>query len=43
MMAPPTPCTARARFSMSGEVDRPHSSEAPEKTPRPTAKIVRRP
>ena len=43
MMAPPTPCTARARLSMSGVVESPQTSEASEKTTSPTAKTSRRP
>ena len=43
MMAPPTPCTARARLSMRGVVDNPQTSEAAEKTMSPMAKILRRP
>ncbi len=43
MMAPPTPCTARARLSMRGVVESPQTSEASEKTTRPMAKILRRP
>ena len=43
MMAPPTPCTARARFNMMGVVESPQTSEASEKTTSPTAKIFRRP
>ena len=43
MMAPPTPCTARARLSMRGVVDSPQTREAAEKTIRPMAKILRRP
>ena len=43
MMAPPTPCAARARLSMSEVVDRPHTREETEKTPSPTAKTSRRP
>ena len=40
MMAPPTPCTARARLSMSGVVESPHTSEASENTTSPMAKIL---
>ncbi len=43
MMAPPTPCTARDRFSMSESVERPQVSEARENTASPTAKTMRRP
>ncbi len=43
MMAPPTPCTARARFSIKGSVESPHTSEASEKMTSPTAKTSRRP
>ena len=43
MMAPPTPWTARARLSMSGVVERPHTSDASEKTTSPMAKTSRRP
>ena len=39
-MAPPTPWTARARLSISGEVARPHTNDAAEKTLRPTAKTA---
>ena len=43
MMAPPTPWTPRARFSISGVVDRPHASDDPEKMARPMANSRRRP
>ena len=37
--APPTPCTARARLSMSGLVDRAQPSDATVKIPSPTTKM----
>ena len=43
MMAPPTPCTARDRFSMSESVERPQVSEARENTASPTAKTIAAP
>ena len=43
MMAPPTPCTARARLSISGVVDSPQTREASEKMTSPMAKTSRRP
>ena len=43
MMAPPTPCAARDRLSISEEVDRPQVREATENTPNPTANTTRRP
>ena len=43
MMAPPTPCTARARLSMSESVERPQTSDATENTARPLANTSRLP
>src|SRR6202453_6706 len=43
IIAPPVPWTARARFSISGEVDRPHTAEAPENTTRPARNTRLRP
>ena len=43
MMAPPTPWAARARLSISEEVDNPQTSDEAEKTPRPMANTSRRP
>ena len=43
MMAPPTPWAPRARFSISEDEERPHTSDDTEKTPSPTAKTTRRP
>ena len=37
MMAPPTPWAPRAKLSMSGEVDSPHTSDDAEKIARPMA------
>ena len=43
MMAPPTPCTARARLSMRDESERPQTSDETVKMMSPTANILRRP
>ena len=43
IIAPPMPCTARARFSASGLVERPHAAEAAVNTTRPIANTRRRP
>ena len=43
MMAPPTPCAARDRLSISESVESPQTSEASEKRARPLAKTSRRP
>ena len=43
IIAPPTPCTARARLSISGVVEKPHTAEERVKTTRPVANSSRRP
>ena len=43
IIAPPVPCTARARFKTSGVDDRPHAAEERVNTTRPVTKIRRRP
>ena len=43
IIAPPIPCTARARFSISGVVERPQTAEEAVKTTRPATNTRRRP
>jgi hypothetical protein len=43
IIAPPAPWTARATFSMAGEPERPHASDATEKITSPMTKTLRRP
>ncbi len=43
IIAPPVPCTARARFSISGVVESPQTAEAPVKTKSPAMKTRLRP
>ena len=43
MNAPPTPCTARARLSISGEVAKPQAAEATMKIAMPSTNVHRRP
>ncbi len=43
IIAPPVPWTARARFSISGELDRPQTAEAAVNTTRPATNTRRRP
>ena len=43
IIAPPVPCTARARFSISGELDRPQTAEATVNTTRPATNTRLRP
>ena len=43
IIAPPAPWTARERFSIKGDVERPQRSDAPEKTTSPITKTLRRP
>ena len=43
IIAPPVPCTARARLSISGVVDSPHTAEEIVNTNRPVANTRLRP